>query len=332
MNRKYKVFLTQPIHEAGLNKLSEECIVEIKNFSEDVSEDEIIKYVKDVDAIITRLPRITRKIIENAPELKVIGRHGVGYDNIDIKAATEKSIPVVYTPEAPCEPVAEHVIGFIIALSKNIVIADKALRKHTWIGWEVRHKYIGKNIKGKTLGIIGLGRIGALVAKYAKCLGMKIIYYDIYRKTDIEKLLDISYRELEDLLKESDFVSLNVPLTKSTEKLIGEKELRLMKKTAYLINTSRGKVIDEEALIKALKEGWIAGAALDVFEKEPISKDNPLIEFDNVILSPHMSAHTEEFFIDAAVTIAEDVLRVLKGKKPLYIVNPEVYSIKNFKE
>ncbi|MEM2178699.1 MAG: NAD(P)-dependent oxidoreductase, partial [Candidatus Methanomethylicaceae archaeon] len=217
MNRRYKVFLTQPIHEAGLNKLSEECIVEIKNFSEDVSEDEIIKYVKDVDAIITRLPRITRKIIENAPELKVIGRHGVGYDNIDIKAATEKSIPVVYTPEAPCEPVAEHVIGFIIALSKNIVIADKALRKHTWIGWEVRHKYIGKNIKGKTLGIIGLGRIGALVAKYAKCLGMKIIYYDIYRKTDIEKLLDISYRELEDLLKESDFVSLNVPLTKSTE-------------------------------------------------------------------------------------------------------------------
>ncbi len=326
MKEKYRVVLLQPIHKVGVEKLREKFEVIVYDYPQDIDEDTVTRAVRDADAVITRLVRVTRKVIYSSGKLKVIGRHGVGYDNIDVDAATERRIPVVYTPDAPSEPVAEHVIGFILALSKNIVKGDKALRKATWIGWKARFMYVGRNVKGRVLGIIGLGRIGSLVAKYAKALGMNVIYYDAVRKTDLERILDIEYRNLEELLKESDFVSLHVPLTKATEGMIGWNELNLMKQSAYLINTSRGKVVDEGALIKALKEGIIAGAALDVFWNEPLPKDHPLVDMDNVILSPHMSAHTEEFFLEAALTVAEDIIRVLEGKKPLHIVNPEIYS------
>ena len=323
---KYKVVLTQPIHEEGLRLLSLTCKVIVNEFPANVSEEEIIKVAKDADAIITRLPRVTRKVIYAAENLKVIGRHGTGYDNIDVKAATERGIPVVYTPYAATESVAEHIIGFIIALSKNIVRADRALRMIGGIGWRARHEYVGREVKGKTLGIIGLGRIGSLTARYAKCLGMKVIYYDVVRRREVEKLLDVEYKPLKELLRISDFISISVPLTETTKKLIGERELKLMKPSAYLINTARGAVVDTSALVKALREGWIAGAALDVFEEEPLPIDHPLTKMENVILTPHMAAHTEEFFREAAVTVAKEVLKALKGERPAYLANPEVYS------
>jgi len=322
----WKILLTQPIHEIGVALLREYAEIRMFNFEVDTSQEDIAKHVEDVDAVITRVPRIGKEVIEAARRLKVIGKHGAGYDNIDVKTATEHGIPVVYTPYAPAESVANHVIGLILALAKGIVLADKKLRENPVEGWKFRYKFVGDTLRDKVLGVIGLGRIGSLVAKFAKALAMRVVYYDIERKQDLERLLDIEYMPLTHLLKSSDFVSVNIPLTEKTKGLIGERELSLMKEDAYLINTSRGKIVDEEALYKHLKDGRIAGAALDVYAVEPILPNDPLLRLENVILTPHMAAHTHDYFINAAKTVVEDVLRVLRGERPLYIANPEVYN------
>lgn len=323
---KWKIVLTQPIHEKGVSLLKKYADVEIKNFEANTPEDIIAESVRGADAIITRTPKITRRVIEEAgSQLKVIGRHGAGYDNVDVKAATERGIPVVYTPYAPAESVAEHVIGFMLCLSKGISIADRMLREDPDRGWKLRYRFAGTTLRGKTLGIIGLGRIGSIVAKYAKGFEMNLIYYDLLRKRELEAILNIKFTSLSELLKESDFVVISVPLTKKTEKMIGERELNSMKRNAFLINVSRGEVVDERALIKCLRERRIRGAALDVYEEEPISRENPLLKLENTVLTPHMAAHTEEFFIEAAVTVAEEVLRVLRGGRPNYLANPEVF-------
>ncbi|MFQ6095347.1 MAG: hydroxyacid dehydrogenase [Candidatus Bathyarchaeia archaeon] len=321
----WKILLTQPIHEVGVRLLKEEAEVEMLNLRADTPQKTIAKHAEDVDALITRLPKIGREVIDAAERLKVIGKHGVGYDNIDIEAATERSIPVVYTPYAPAEPVANHTIGLILALAKGIVFADRKLREDPVEGWKLRYKFVGDTLRGRVLGLIGLGRIGSLVARFAKAFNMRVIYNDVVRKRDLERLLDIEYSSLIDLLKSSDFVSIHTPLTESTRGLIGEEELGLMKEDAYLINTSRGGIVDEDALYEYLKNERIAGAALDVYATEPISPDNPLLKLENVIVTPHMAANTHDFFINAAKTVAEDVLRVLRGERPVYIVNPEVY-------
>lgn len=326
--KQWKVLLTQPIDKSGIETLETEAEVDVRHFVADTDEEVIARAATDVDAIITRLPRITKKVIESTRKLKVIGRHGAGYDNIDVKAATERGIPVIYTPNAPAESVAEHTIGFMIALAKRIVQADKALRKPTWRGWQVRHEYIGDTLYGKTLGLIGLGRIGAIVAKLAKAFDMKILYHKRRRDHTLERVLGVEYTHLPELLRESDFVSIHIPLTEETRGMIGEKEISMMKDGAYLINTARGPIVDENALYKALKEVKLAGAALDTYCKEPPPDDFPLFQLENVIVSPHMSAHTHDFFIEAATTVAEDTLRVLKGQRPLHIVNPEIYERK----
>lgn len=322
----WNILLTQPIHELGIQLLRVHAEVKVLNLEVNAPEEVIARYVGDADAIITRLSRIGREVIYKSEKLKVIGKHGAGYDNIDTKAATERSIPVVYTPYAPAESVANHVMSLVLALAKGIILADRKLREDPKEGWKFRYKFTGDILRGKVLGLIGLGRIGSLVAKFAKVFGMEIIYYDTVRKQDLERLLDIKYTSLTDLLRTSDFVSVNVPLSEETRKLVGESELDLMKESAYLINTSRGAIVDEEALCRYLRDKKIAGAALDVYAVEPISPDNPLLKLENIILTPHMAAHTNDFFVTAAKTVAEDVLRVLRGEKPLYIANPKVYD------
>lgn len=323
----WKILLTQSIHELGVKLLKEHAEVRVLNFEANTPQELIAEHVKDADAIITRLPVIGRQVIEKSENLKVIGKHGAGYDNIDVKAATERGIPVVHTPHAPAKSVANHVMGLILALARGIVLADRKLREDPKEEWRLRYEFVGDILRAKVLGLMGLGRIGSLVAKFAKGFGMETIYYDIVRKQDLERLLDVKYVSLIDLLKTSDFVSINVPLTEKTKGLIGESELSLMKECAYLINTSRGKIVDEEALYKHLKDKRISGAALDVYSVEPISPNNPLLKLENVILTPHMAAHTNDFFTDAAKTVAKDVLRVLMGKKPHYIADPEVYDV-----
>ena len=311
-----KVLVVDPIHEEGIKLLKKKVEVVIAKKS---SLETLLEQVRSVDGIIVRGTNISKEIIKNADKLKVIGSHGSGVDSIDIFFATEKGVIVVNTPDAPTESVTEHVIGFMLVLAKNILLANRALREGKF---KSKYNYIGKELANKNLGIIGLGRIGLSVAK--KCIdgfNMKVLGYDIYiprgKRGKIEEMGINIVNNLDILLKESDFVSLNVPLTKETKNMIGDKELRLMKPTAYLINTARGGVI-------ALKKKEIAGAALDVFTIEPPQLDNPLIKMENVCATPHIAIATEEALIRTSVTSAEEVLKVLRGEKPHYIVNPEV--------
>jgi len=276
--------------------------------------------VKNIDAIIIRANgKITRRIIESAPRLKVIGRHGVGVEQIDTQAATENRVQVVNTPDANYESVAEHVVGFMLILSKKMRNADILARKSDW---NARYRLIGQELYGKTLGVIGFGKIGRRVAKIGiLAFNMPILYYDKFKyKTFEEEYKNCKKESLEVLLRNSDYISINIPYFPELHHLIGKEEINLMKESAYIINTSRGALWDENALYEALKSGRIAGAATDVYEEEPFKKKNKLWELDNIIFSPHMAAHTKEALVRMSL-VAEDVITVLESKEPKYPVN-----------
>jgi len=218
-----------------------------------------------------------------------------------------------------------------MAIARRVVEADKFVRSGKWtIPWSLT-MFLGSDVYGKTLGIVGLGRIGSAVARRAKGFNMRVIYYDVYRNKELEEKLGVEYRDFKDLLKEADFISIHVPLTPSTRHLFNEEALKTMKKTAYLINTSRGPVVDEKALYKALTEGWIKGAALDVHEKEPTPPDNPLLKLDNIVVAPHIASASTETRVKMAVMAAENLVSVLQGKVPPNLVNKEVLKIRPLK-
>jgi len=312
-----KVLIVQPIHESGIKLLKKEVEVIL---APDSSVEIVCKEIKGIHAAIVRTAPFTREIIECADKLEVIGRHGVGVDNIDIKAASERGIPVVHTPNANMVSVAEHTMGFILALAKRLVISDKATRQGNFA---LREEFAASDLEGKTLGIIGAGRVGSTLAKKCKAaFNMKVLAYDPYLSAEkIKKIGANLCHNLSELLRNSDFVSVHVPFTKDTRDLIGERELRLMKPTAFLINVGRGRIVDEKALAKALREEWIAGAASDVFSQEPPDPDNPLLKIENIILSPHMAALSKECVIRMATGAAQGVLDVLRGNKAKYIAN-----------
>ncbi|MEM1581662.1 MAG: D-glycerate dehydrogenase [Candidatus Bathyarchaeia archaeon] len=283
---------------------------------------EISEEIKDSKAMILALEPVNDAVLDNFPNLKIIARYGVGYDNVDVNACTRRGIYVTHTPGILSHAVAELTLGLMLCLSRMLIEADRYVRTK-WAKIEetrVQKLRMGVDLRGKTLGIIGLGRIGYEVAIRAKAFGMKIIYYDVERKIEAENFLEAQYVDLETLMKKSDFVSVHVPLTSQTKGLIGEKELRLMKPTAYIINTSRGPVINEEALCKALKEKWIAGAGLDVFAKEPLPFDSPLISMDNVVLAPHIGTYTAETRKAMALMCIENVRAALMGEIPPNLV------------
>ncbi len=317
-----KVLIVQPIHESGIRLLEKEVEVIL---ARDPSVETVCKEIKGIHAVIVRTAPFTREIIESSDKLEVIGRHGVGVDNIDIKAASERGIPVVHTPNANMVSVAEHTIGFILALAKRLVISDKATREGNFA---LREEFAASDLDGKTLGIVGTGRIGSTLAKKCKAaFNMKVLSYDPYLSPGKAKEMEVSLCDsLPELLKESDFVSIHVPLTKDTRDLIGEKELKSMKPTAFLINVARGKIVNEKALAKALKKRWIAGAASDVFSQEPPDPDNPLLKIENIILSPHMAALTKECVIRMATGAAQGVLDILRGDKAKYIANLDFFK------
>jgi len=306
-----KVLVAAPIHKDAL-KLLRDAGFEVM-IREYPGEDELIELIKGVNALIVRSkPLVTRKVIEIADKLKVIGRAGVGLDNIDLEAAKEKGITVYNVPGAPTQSVAELAIGLMLAVLRKIAYADRSMRLGRWI----KKECLGHELYGKTLGVIGMGRIGRAVARIARLgFGMKIIYYDIIRcPREIEDQLEAKYLDLETVLREADVVTIHVPLTPETRHLINEKRLKLMKPTAIIINTSRGGVIDTDALVKALKEGWIAGAGLDVFEEEPLPENHPLTKLDNVVLTPHIGANTIEAQERAGIEIAKKIIGFFKGK------------------
>ncbi len=320
---KYRILVAYPIYQDAIQRLEEVATVKGPFPKRVYTEEELVRDLHGVDAVISGGEKFSAGVIEATDRLKVIGRFGVGLDNVDLDAATRKGVFVTITPVL-AETCADLTFGLILALARRIVEVDSAVRSG---GWETE-KFAGRDVHGATLGISGLGRIGSAVAKRARGFDMKVLYYSRTRKPDLEKELGLEYVDLDTLLKESDFVSLHVPLTEKTVKMIGERELRLMKKTAFLINMSRGLVVDEKALYKALAEGWITGAGLDVLSMEPPSPENPLMKLRNVVLTPHVGSATVECRRRMAATVVDEVLRVLEGKMPRYLANPEVLKTK----
>lgn len=322
---KAKVLITEPLPLVEEEKkiLSRYASVTVANTT---SEDQLVELVKDVDVIMVVYAKITKRIINSATKLKGIIRYGIGVDNIDLEAATAKGVIVANVPDYAIETVADHAWALILALVRRIVIADKYVRNRLYIGkWTNPPEYLrGIDLSGKVLGLIGVGRIGREVAKRAKGFGVKILGYDPYISSDVAKEFGIEIVNLDTLLSESDIISIHCPLTKETYHLINEDKIRLMRKRPYIINTARGAIIDEKALYKALKEGWIAGAALDVFEIEPPPENNPLFELDNVVLTPHIAWYTEEALRRLEMSAVEEAIRILRGELPKNIVNREV--------
>ncbi len=317
-----KILIVQPIHEQGVQAFDNRFEVRVAS---DPSVATVIREIKGVEGVVVRTAPFTREIIEAADALKVIGRHGVGVDNIDVKAATEKGIVVVNTPNANATSVAEHTLMVIGALAKRAVVYDRATRNGNW---EIRNSYKAMDLDGKTLGLVGIGRIGSMVAKRAAAAyNMKVIAYDPYVQPEAAGKMGVSLvAQMDDVFRRADVVSLHTPLTPETRGFVNEAKLRLMKPTAFLVNLSRGEVINEEDLCAALKSGVIAAAALDVYDPEPPLKDNPLFGLDNIILSPHSAALTEECVIRMATGAAEGVVEVLTGKRPQFVVNPDVFK------
>ncbi|VVB87572.1 Glyoxylate reductase [uncultured archaeon] len=301
-----KVLVSDPIAEQGIEILKNEVDVDIKT---GLPPAELIKIIGDYEALIVRSEtQVTKDVISAGRKLKIIGRAGVGVDNIDVNAATERGIIVVNAPEGNTISAAEHTIAMMMAMSRNIPQANASLKSKKWD----RKKFMGVEVRDKSLGVIGLGRIGSEVAKRAQGMEMKILAYDPFISAERAKDLGVELTTVEDIVKRADYITVHTPLTKETKDLISTKEFAIMKKGARVINCARGGIINEEALAKAVKDGIVSSAAIDVFTKEP-PFDNPLLELDRVIVTPHLGASTEEAQINVAVTVAEQIVNALKG-------------------
>ncbi|MDK2373201.1 MAG: glyoxylate reductase [Candidatus Korarchaeota archaeon] len=324
-----KVFVTREIPERGLSKIREHFEVDLWTDEAPPPKGVIIERVRDVDALVSLLTDpVDAEVFDAAPKLRIVSQYAVGYDNIDVEEATKRGIYVTNTPGVLTETVADFTFALMLAVARRVVEADRYVREGRWkVAWHPL-MMLGSDVYGRTLGIVGMGRIGSAVARRAKGFGMRILYYDSVRREDLEKELGAEFVDLNRLLEESDYVSLHVPLTPETYHLIGEEQLRKMKPTAFLINTARGKVVDQKALYKALKEGWIAGAGLDVFEQEPISPDDPLLKLDNVVLAPHAASASHETRSRMAEMVAENLIAFLNGKVPPNLVNKEVVNVR----
>jgi D-3-phosphoglycerate dehydrogenase len=315
--KKHRFLLYEPMHEAGTSLLRQHGEVIT---APALDEPTLVSVVREVDAIVIRANgRVTRAVMEAAPRLKVVGRHGVGLENVDVAAATERGVWVVNTPEANSESVAEHFVVLALALSKRFLESDQDLRAGKW---NVRYEHIGRELYGKVLGIVGFGRIGRTTARIChQGFGMPVLYYDVVAAPpDLERETKAKRVSLEELLRTADYVSLNLPLTPETRHIIGRGEIRLMKPTAYLLNLGRGPLWDEKAMLEALEQKWIAGVGTDVFEEEPTAKDNPLFRFRSFVCTPHMAAHTEEAMRRMSL-VAEDIVAVLQGQEPRWPAN-----------
>lgn len=324
---KPKVYVTRQFFDEALDVIRKVAEVEIFSGENDpIPRDLLLSKVRDADGLLSMLTdSIDEELFSVAKNLKVVSNYAVGYNNIDVEAATRCGVLVTNTPEVLTDTTADCAFMLLMAVSRRLVEVDNYVRDGRWIKAWGPKMLLGSDIHGKTLGIVGLGRIGSALVKRAKGFDMKVIYYDSYPDKSKEKSLGVEYREFETLLKEADYVSLHVPLLDETKHLIGENELRLMKPSAFLVNTSRGPVVDEKALAMALKEGWIKGAALDVFKNEPVEPDNPLLELKNIIVTPHIGSATDETRLAMAMKAANNMAEALIGKRPTDLVNPDVW-------
>jgi len=326
---KPKVYVTREIPERGLKMIKERFDADVWPEYGPPPKEVIVEKVGNVDAVVSLLSdEIDAEVFGAARKLKVVAQMAVGFDNIDVKLATKRGIYVTNTPEVLTETTADFAWALLMAVARCVVEADRYVRTGKWkVSWHPT-MLLGRDVHGATIGIVGAGRIGSSVAKRAKGFNMKILYYDVVPRPEVEKELGAKNVDLDTLFKESDFISVHVPLAKQTYHMINTEKLRLMKKTAYLINNSRGSVIDEKALYRALKEEWIAGAGLDVFEREPTQLDNPLLMLDNVVVAPHISSSSHETRSRMAEMVAENLIAFFEGTIPPNLVNPEVLKIR----
>ncbi len=290
-----------------------------------VTEDEIIEAAKDADVILMAGAQITRRVMEALPKCKAIICGSVGFDGVDVNAATDNGIIVVNipAPEWCAEEVSNHAIALLLACAKKLVFLNNLTKQGRW-GECKQAQAPMVSIHGQTLGVVGCGGIGRVTGRKAQCFSLRVLGYDPYVDKSLTRESGITLVSLPELLKESDFISVHTPLNKETWHLIGEKELKQMKPSAYLINTARGPVVDEVALIKALQERWIAGAGLDVFEKEPADAENPLFKMDNVVVTPHSASYSDAAFERPRIIVLQEAARVLSGRWPKNVVNKTV--------
>ncbi|RJX30121.1 MAG: hydroxyacid dehydrogenase [Desulfarculus sp.] len=315
MAGKFKVLMYEPMHQEGTKLLESRCELV---YAQSFDEQHLLSLVPDVDALVIRANgAVTKAILEAALRLKVIGRHGVGLDGIDLEAAKRRGVVVVYTPTANTQSVAEHFVGLAITLAKKLRSADQALRAGRW---QSRYELIGAELNGKTLGVLGFGRIGQQTARICRLgFNMPVIYYDVVNYPQAEAELGARRLEMAAVFQQADFISINLPLLPSTQGCVNAQMLGLMKPSAFLLNMARGPIWNEADVYQALAAGRIAGVGADVYAQEPALADNSLFGLDSFVGSPHMSAHTEEAMVKMSL-VARDVLAVLEGRKPHFPV------------
>jgi glyoxylate reductase len=326
---KLRIYVTRQLPERGLRIIRKYFDTEVWPEYAPPPKEVIVEKAKNVDALTTLLSdRIDAEVFDAARKLKIVSQLAVGFDNIDLSEATRRGIYVTNTPEVLTDTTADFAWALLMAVARRVVEADKYVRTGQWkVAWHP-DMMTGRDIHGATIGIVGAGRIGYAMAKRAKGFDMEILFYDVIPRPEMEKDFAAKSMDLDNLLKEADFVSIHVPLMKETHHLINEQRLKLMKKTAYLVNNSRGPVVDEKALFKALKEGWIAGAGLDVFEQEPTPVNNSLIKLDNIVVAPHISSASFETRSKMAEMVADNLVAFFEGRKPPNLVNQDVLKVR----
>jgi len=329
---KPKVFVTRELPERGLKIIKEKFDTEVWPEYAAPPRNVLIEKAKKVDALATLLSeKMDAELFEAAPNVKIVAQLAVGFDNINVPEATKRGVYITNTPGVLTETTADFAWALLMAIARRVAEADRYVRNGQWkVGWHPGMMQ-GRDVYGATIGVVGAGRIGYAVAKRAKGFDMKILFYDVVPRPEMEGLGAKSV-DLNTLMKESDFVSIHVPLMKETHHLINAENLKLMKKTAYLINNARGPVIDEKALFQVLKEGRIAGAGLDVFEQEPTPPDNPLLKLDNVVVAPHISSASYETRSRMAEMVAENLIAFFDGRKPPNLVNPDAMKVRPLKK
>ena len=285
------------------------------------TEDDLLDAVADADGLLVRQAEISARVIAAAKRCKVIGRYGVGVDNVDLQAATEKGIMVVNVPDYCQEEVSDHALALLFACARRVVSRDRRVRAGEW---DVGAREPVFRMRGKTLGLLGLGSIARTLARKVSGFGLRLIAFDPFVDADAARELGVELVDLERLFREADYLSIHAPLTDDTRHIVNEERLKAMKPTAIVVNTSRGPLIDETALVRALREGWIASAGLDVYEKEPPPADSPLRELPNVVLTDHAAWYSEEAVVELQRKAAAEVARVLTGQPPRNLVNKEV--------
>jgi len=321
-----KAYVGLPIQEAGLELLREKADFKVWDKEGLPPREEVLSSLKDVEGFLSGLfIRVDDELLDAAPNLKVVSNYAVGYDNIDVPAATKRGICVTNTPDVLTPATADLTFALILASARRVIEANAFLRSGEWKVWGPE-LLVGREVAGSTLGIVGCGKIGQAVAKRARGFDMNVLYFNTKRRPELEQALGAKYVPLNDLLKESDFVSLHCNLTEQTKNIIGEKELRMMKKTAIFINTARGALVDQDALYRACSEKWIWGAGLDVFVKEPVPLDEPLLTLPNVTTLPHIGSASRAARDGMARKAASNLLAALAGERPQDLVNPEVWK------